>query len=105
MIIQFSDPLNESQNLEGLIRLTELPDLDFEIKDNEVRVYPPVRQTGSRTLEIEAGVKNILNYRMSDGMTFDLAFEQLVPAVRFSGNGNILPGSDGLVAGIGRLAE
>lgn len=97
VVIQFSDPLNESQNLEGLIRLTELPDLDFEIKDNEIRVYPPVRQTGSRTLEIEAGVKNILNYRMSEGSTFDLAFEQLVPAVRFTGNGNILPGSDGLV--------
>lgn len=97
VIIQFSDPLNESQNLEGLVRLTELPDLDFEIKDNEIRVYPPVRQTGSRTLEIEAGVRNVLNYRMSDGSTFDLAFEQLNPSVRFTGNGSILPGSDGLV--------
>lgn len=97
VVIQFSDPLNESQNLEGLVRLTELPDLDFEIKDNEIRVYPPVRQTGSRTLEIEAGVKNIVNYRMKEGSTFDLAFEQLNPSVRFTGNGSILPGSDGLV--------
>lgn len=97
VIIQFSDPLNESQNLEGLVRLTELQDLDFEIKDNQILVYPPVRQTGSRTLEIEAGVKNILNYRMKDGSTFDLTFEQLNPAVRFTGNGNILPSSDGLV--------
>jgi uncharacterized protein YfaS (alpha-2-macroglobulin family) len=97
VVIQFSDPLNEKQNLQGLIRLTELQDLDFEIKDNEVRVYPPVRQTGSRTLEIEAGVKNILNYRMAEGSTFDVAFEQLNPSVRFTGNGSILPGSDGLV--------
>lgn len=97
VIIQFSDPLNESQNLEGLVRLTELSDLDFEIKDNEIRVYPPVRQTGSRTLEIAAGVKNVLNYRMSEGSSFDLAFEQLNPSVRFTGNGSILPGSDGLV--------
>lgn len=97
VIVQFSDPLNESQNLEGLVSLTELPDLDFEIKDNEIRVYPPVRQTGSRTLEISAGIRNVVNYRMPEGSTFDLAFEQLNPSIRFTGNGNILPGSDGLV--------
>jgi alpha-2-macroglobulin len=97
VILQFSDPLNETQNLEGLISITELPDLDFEIKDNEVRVYPPVRQTGSRTLTIEAGVKNVLNFRMPEGSTFEVAFEQMNPAVRFTGNGNILPSSDGLV--------
>lgn len=97
VVVQFSDPLNESQNLEGLITLTELPDLDFEIKDNEIRVYPPVRQTGSRTLEIAAGIRNVVNYRMPEGSSFDLAFEQLNPSVRFTGNGNILPGSDGLV--------
>ncbi|HEX8060387.1 MAG TPA: MG2 domain-containing protein, partial [Cyclobacteriaceae bacterium] len=97
VVIQFSDPLSEKQNLQGLIRLSDLQDLDFEIKDNEVRVYPPVRQTGSRTLEVEAGVRNILNYKMADGSTFDLAFEQLNPSVRFTGNGSILPGSDGLV--------
>ena len=56
VVIQFSDPLNETQNLSGLINLTELPDLDFEVKDNEIRVFPPVRQTGSRTLTVEAGV-------------------------------------------------
>ena len=97
VVIQFSDPLNEKQNLEGLVGLTGLQDLDFEIKDNEIRVFPPVRQTGSRTLEIVAGIKNILNYRMSEGSSFDLQFEQLNPSVRFTGNGNILPGSDGLV--------
>jgi len=52
-VIQFSDPLNESQNLEGLISITDLSNLDFEIKDNEIRVYPPVRQTGTRTLSVK----------------------------------------------------
>jgi uncharacterized protein YfaS (alpha-2-macroglobulin family) len=97
IVIQFSDPLNESQNLDGLIAITELQDLDFEIKDNEVRVYPPVRQTGSRSLTIEAGIKNVLNFKMPEGSAFDVAFEQLSPAVRFTGKGTILPSSDGLV--------
>jgi uncharacterized protein YfaS (alpha-2-macroglobulin family) len=97
VVLQFSDPLSETQNLEGLISMTELSSLDFEIKDNEIRVYPPVRQTGSRTLTIEAGIKNIQNYRMPEGASFEVAFEQLNPAVRFTGKGTILPSSDGLV--------
>ncbi len=97
VVLQFSDPLSESQNLEGLISINEISSLDFEIKDNEVRVYPPVRQTGSRTLTVEEGIRNSLNYRMPQGGSFEIAFEQLLPAVRFTGNGSILPSSDGLV--------
>ncbi|MEY4929710.1 MAG: hypothetical protein RI909_434, partial [Bacteroidota bacterium] len=97
VVIQFSDPLNESQNLEGLVSLSDLTNLDFEIKDNEIHVYPPVRQTGSRTLSVEAGIKNILDYRMPKSASFDVAFEQSLPAVRFTGKGNILPSSEGLV--------
>lgn len=97
VVVQFSDPLNETQNLEGLVTIAELANLDFEIKDNEVRVFPSVRQTGSRTITIEAGVRNILNYKMSDASTFDIAFEQVLPAVRFTGKGNVLPSSDGLI--------
>jgi len=97
VVIQFSDPLNETQNLEGLVSISDLKSLDFEIKDNEVLVYPPVRQTGARTITIESGVKNILNYKMSDASTFDVAFEQVLPAVRFTGKGSVLPSSDGLI--------
>jgi uncharacterized protein YfaS (alpha-2-macroglobulin family) len=97
IIIQFSDPLNEKQNLAGLISVNDVGTLDFEIHDNEIRVYPPVRQKGSKTLTVEAGVKNILNYRLKEGGTFDVIFEQLNPAVRFTGKGSILPSSDGLI--------
>lgn len=97
VVVQFSDPLNESQNIEGLITMNDLPNLDFEIKDNEVRIYPPVRQKGSRTMTIEAGIKNILNYGLKIGGAFEVAFEKLLPAVRFIGKGTILPSSDGMV--------
>lgn len=96
VVVQFSDPLNETQNLEGLITISELSSLDYEIKDNQVLVYPPVRQTGSRQITVEAGIKNILNYKMSEATSFDIAFEQVLPAVRFTGKGNVLPSSEGL---------
>lgn len=97
VVVQFSDPLSEKQNLQGLIRIEGLSDLDFEVKDNEVKVYPPVRQTGTMTMYIEAGIRNILDYRMKEGGTFEVVFEQLKPAVRFTGKGTILPATDGLV--------
>jgi uncharacterized protein YfaS (alpha-2-macroglobulin family) len=97
VVIQFSDPLNEKQNLQGLISLADVGTLDFEIKDNEIRVYPPVRQTGSKTLRLEAGVRNILDYKMKEGSSMEITFEQLNPAVRFTGKGSILPSTDGLV--------
>ncbi|MGC4022876.1 MAG: hypothetical protein QM734_13475 [Cyclobacteriaceae bacterium] len=97
VVIQFSDPLNEKQNLEGLITLANVGTVDFEIKDNEVRVFPPVRQAGNHLLTVEEGVLNILNYKMKKSASIDLTFEQLAPATRFTGKGSILPSSDGLI--------
>lgn len=97
VVIQFSDPLNEKQNLAGLISISDVGTLDFEVRDNEIRVFPPARQTGSKTLTIESGVRNILDYRLKEGGTFDVVFDQLNPAVRFTGKGTILPSSDGLI--------
>jgi alpha-2-macroglobulin len=97
VVLQFSDPLKEKQDLAGLIAISDLTDLDFDIHDNEIWVYPPVRQTGSKTVSVESGIRNILDYKMKDASTVDVAFEQLNPAVRFTGKGNILPASNGLI--------
>lgn len=97
IVLQFSDPLKEKQTLEGLIRVEGLQSLEFDIHDNEIWVYPAVRQTGSKTIYIEAGVRNILDYRMKAAATADVVFEQVAPAVRFTGKGSILPSTNGLV--------
>jgi alpha-2-macroglobulin len=97
VVLQFSDPLKEKQELEGLIQIKGLPSLDFDIHDNEVWVYPPVRQAGSKTIYIEAGIRNILDYKMKNATTTEVVFEQVAPAVRFTSKGSILPSTDGLV--------
>lgn len=97
VVLQFSDPLKEKQTLEGLITITGLASLDFDIHDNEIWVYPPVRQSGSKTVRIEAGVHNILDYKMKAPTTAEVVFEQVAPLVRFAGKGSILPSTDGMV--------
>lgn len=97
VVLQFSDPLKEKQNLDGLIRLAGLTSLDFEVHDNEIRIFPPVRQTGTKTVYIESGVRNILDYKMKQPTSAEVVFEQLKPAVRFTGKGTILPSTNGLI--------
>ncbi|MBY0432804.1 MAG: hypothetical protein K2U26_01710, partial [Cyclobacteriaceae bacterium] len=97
VVLQFSDPLSEKQNVDGLISISDVQSLDFEIKDNEIHVFPPVRQTGSKTLTLEAGIRNVLNYKMAQATSFEVMFEQVSPAVRFVGKGNILPSTEGLI--------
>lgn len=97
VVLQFSDPLKDPQNLRGMITIAEVGDLEFDIQDNEIWVYPPARQSGSKTIRIEAGIRNILDYKMKDVTTTEVVFEQVAPSVRFTGKGNILPSTDGMV--------
>ncbi|HEY3430290.1 MAG TPA: MG2 domain-containing protein, partial [Cyclobacteriaceae bacterium] len=99
VVLQFSDPLKEKQDLSGLISIGDNGNLtlDFEIHDNEIWVYPPVRQSGTKTVYIEAGIRNINDYSMKKSSTVEVVFEQLKPEVRFLGKGSILPSTDGLI--------
>lgn len=97
VILQFSDPVKESQNLDGLITMSDLPSLEFDVHNNEIWVYPPVAQNGIRTISVGSGVRNVLDLKLKTDVTEEVFFEQLKPAVRFTGKGSILPGTHGLV--------
>lgn len=99
VVLQFSDPLKPKQELQGLISIEEDRGLtlEFEVHDNEIWVYPPIRQSGTKTIYIEAGVRNINDYRMKTASSAAVAFEQMKPLARFAGKGNILPSTDGLI--------
>lgn len=99
VVLQFSDPLKEKQDMRGLITIEEDRGmtLEFEIHDNELWVYPAVRQSGTKTINVEQGIRNILDLRMKVASTLPVTFEQVAPLARFAGKGTILPSTDGLV--------
>lgn len=94
--LQFSDPLDKNQNLDGLIHLDNGVSVTFAISDNEVRIYPATRQSGSVKLYIEEGIRNIMGYKFPKTEVVSLAFEEVKPAVRLIGKGVILPSSAGM---------
>lgn len=92
--LQFSDPLLENQYLEGLIYFNPEATTNFIIEDNVIRVYPSERLDGDYRMTIDKSVKNILGYQLKEDISIDLFFEAIKPAVRFVGEGNILPSSE-----------
>ncbi len=99
VVLQFSDPLNEKQVLAGLITIGEDTNLtlDFDIHDNEIWIYPPVRQAGTKIVYVQEGIRNVTDYKMKEALQAEVVFEQLKPSVRFTGKGAILPSTDGLI--------
>ncbi len=92
--IDFSDPLKENQNLDGLITLNDNNTLRFTIQDNQIKVYLPVRQKGTKKIYLEKGIQNILGYKFNKRKELEVTFEDLKPAVRLLGEGVIIPSTD-----------
>lgn len=97
LLVQFSDLLDAGQDLRGLINISEAGDLRYVFSNQEVRVYPQSRVNGTKQILISQGVRSLAGNTLGNNQTLELTFEQVAPAVRFSGKGNILPSSDGLV--------
>ncbi|MBN2683443.1 MAG: hypothetical protein JXR58_13110 [Bacteroidales bacterium] len=92
--LQFSDPLNENQYVNGLVRLSGVSNLRYIVEDNLIKVYPSYHLDGTYTLNVEEGIKNILGSRLKKAEKMEIVFEKILPAVRFVNDGVILPSSD-----------
>ncbi|MEZ4739264.1 MAG: hypothetical protein R2818_07865 [Flavobacteriales bacterium] len=93
----FSDPLDTQQDMTGLVGIAGLEDMRITVEGNKIMMYPQERLSGDHQGYVSAGVRNISGKRLGKDVNVDLTFEELKPAVRFVGKGNILPSSDGLV--------
>lgn len=98
VVINFSDPLQPGQTLDGLVEIMGESEVRIAAAMNEVRLYPSVRLNGRRTVYVHSGVKNILGYPMKMDRQFEVDFEDLKPEVEIPDpNKVILPSTDGLV--------
>jgi len=96
VMVVFSDPLDERQNINGLISISDAPKLRYVIERNRVKIYPSFRLTGTHKVTVSEGIKNILGYVHKAEETYDMVFETPKPEVQLIGKGTILPTSSGL---------
>lgn len=96
VLLNFSDPLRENQDLNGIIRISDL-DLKFIIDGNIVKAYPANPNSyfsGKMDVFVEPGVKNSLDDRISDRSKVEIEFVEINPQVLLVGNGTIAPKSN-----------
>jgi uncharacterized protein YfaS (alpha-2-macroglobulin family) len=95
--IYFSDPLDQTQDINGLIEAEGLGQFSHSINMNMISIYPSASIQGEVTLNIYPGIKNIMGFEFKNRETYQLQFETLKPAVEIIGKGTILPDSKGLI--------
>lgn len=95
--IKFSEPLDATQNLKGIIAIEGIDNLSFNIDYNTVNVYLPKRYLGNKQLTISNGIKNFRGYKRKKEYKKYLEFEEPKPQVKLRGSGSILPSSNGLI--------
>ena len=96
-LVQFSEPVNVGQDLNGLISLSQLSNLRFTIDASQVKVYSPDKLEGNYQFTVNEGVENINNKTLAAAKTANIVFENKLPSVEISGKGTILPNSGKLV--------
>lgn len=98
LLVNFSDPLRENQDLNGLITMPDFNgNFRFIIEGNQVRVYPSARVVGDRVLVVNSGVRNTAGKSIPQKSEWFFKMEDVKPAVKLVGQGVILPNSDGLI--------
>lgn len=93
----FSDPLDASQNMNGLVGIAGAEGVRISVEGNKLVLYPTDRLSGDKQGYVASAVRNVNRRPLGKDLTVELTFEELKPAIRMVGKGVILPSSDGLV--------
>lgn len=93
----FSEPLDPSQNMRGLISSADINDLSIIVDGNKAMIYPGDQLAGTFSLGISSGIRDIRQNRLGEELTLSVTFEVLKPQVRLTDNGVIMPSSGNLL--------
>ena len=95
--ILFSDPVDESQELDGLIYIENAPLTTISASSNIVSLIPSSPLQNVYTLFVESSVKNAKGANLSYVFSTKVDFSAVNPAIKLVGNGVILPSSQNLI--------
>jgi alpha-2-macroglobulin len=90
MILEFSDPLDPKQDLNGLIKIKDFT-FTSAIEGNIVKIFPTGTTIGKTTLSIETGIKNIQGKPLRERKELEVVFVQYLPELALLGKGTIVP--------------
>ena len=95
--ILFSDPVDASQETEGLIHFTPSAEATVNISSNVISILPANRLQGKTQLNVEASIRNNKGVNLTSSVQKQLDFTSVPPGIKLEGNGVILPSSKNLI--------
>ena len=95
--VVFSDPLDASQETEGLIWLSPEKEITISINSNIVSIFPSSRPEGPVDINIEKSIKNTKGASLASSFVTKIDFSPVAPSIELIGNGVILPASQNLI--------
>ncbi len=93
----FSDPVDPSQELDGLIWLEPRRALAFASAGNLVTAYPVDHLQGEVKLNVESSIRNDSGRQLGTSSSHSFNFTIINPGLRAVGEGVIVPASAGLI--------
>ncbi|MFO8066336.1 MAG: hypothetical protein R6U11_02020, partial [Bacteroidales bacterium] len=95
--LQFSEPLDANQNINGLVHIDGISNVQTRINNNEIRIYFSSRPDGEKILFAETAIRAANGNRLKERVVMPFQFENIKPEVKFIGKGVIIPSSSGLL--------
>ncbi len=95
--VVFSDPISQTQDLRGLIRLDEVSDYVCQLEGNKIKVFFEQASLKQVTLQIDKGIQNYKNKSLESSVSYLLKLESLKPKIEIPYSGTILPDSKNLI--------
>lgn len=95
--IVFSDPLDQSQETNGLIYLNPETESTVTLKSNIASIFPSSRLSGGVSINIEQQLKNKKGATLESGIVKQFDFTSVKPEISIEGFGVILPSSQNLI--------
>jgi alpha-2-macroglobulin len=95
--IIFSDPVDASKNLDGLIYLSNAISTSSSVNSNIVTLVPVNPLNGIVTLNVESSVLNTRGVELKSEFKESLDFTGVSPGIKLVGKGEILPSSKNLI--------
>lgn len=89
--VLFSDHINITQDLNGLITVSNQGQLTYSISGSEVKVYLGETPEGEYIVNVNSGIRNKDDKKLTSNFASTISFATRKPSVAIVGRGNILP--------------
>lgn len=97
LIVQFSDPPDPTQNLDGLFRVGKYGSLRYAVEENRLKIFLPDRDQNELNVTVEPSVRSVSQALLGKKFTQSIRQEDNRPNVRFVGDGTIMPSGNGML--------